>query len=81
MKLWPLSKYLFFFLCQHFHFAEFFPFILQSLAKFHALCIGMRRQEPELFNSRVSPFLEAVNMITDDNDTRMVDVNIQMFKF
>lgn len=47
----------------------------QSMAKFHSLCIGMRRQQPELFNSKVSPFVDAVNMIIDGDDTRMVDVN------
>lgn len=35
----------------------------------------MRRQQPELFNSKVSPFVDAVNMIIDGDDTRMVDVN------
>lgn len=59
------------------HLTDFTSEMLQSLAKFHALCIGMRRQESELFHSKVVPFVEAVNMITDDDDTRMVDVNIR----
>lgn len=38
------------------------------------LCIGMRRQNWELFNSKISPFVEAVNMIVGDDDTRMVEL-------
>lgn len=49
----------------------------QSLAKFHSLCIGMRRQKPELFNSKISPFFEAPKMITYDDDAKILNVNIQ----
>lgn len=48
---------------------------LQSLAKFHAIGIAMRHLQPTLFNEHISPYLEAVNLILDDNDTQMVDVS------
>lgn len=44
------------------------------MAKFHALCIAMRRQHHELFVTKVKPFTEAVNLILD-GDTGMIDVN------
>lgn len=40
----------------------------------------MRRLQPMLFETRISPHLEAVNLILDDNDTQMLDViNLQDF--
>lgn len=55
----------------NYYFVEFY----QSLAKFHSLCIAMRCLQTELFNSRISPFLVAVNLIVNDDDTQMVDVS------
>lgn len=51
-------------------------YYLQSLAKFHALGIAMRRLQPKLFEAHVSPQLDAVNLILNDEDTQMVDVCI-----
>lgn len=34
----------------------------------------MRRLQPMLFTTRISPHLDAVNLVLDDNDTQMVDV-------
>ncbi|XP_055295161.1 uncharacterized protein LOC129564935 [Sitodiplosis mosellana] len=51
--------------------------ILKTLAKFHALGIAIRRLQPTLFDARVSPspYLEAANLILNDDDTQMVDLN------
>lgn len=39
----------------------------------HALCIAMRRLQPELFDARVNPYLQAVNL-NPTEDTKLVDV-------
>lgn len=35
-------------------------FFFQKIAKFHALCIVIRRLRPELFNAKMSPHLMTV---------------------
>lgn len=41
----------------------------------------MRRLQPELFSTKVNPYLQAVNLNPDD-DTRLADViNISSFYF
>lgn len=48
-------------------------FNLQSLAQFHALCIAIRRLQPNTFNEK--KIIKADNLFPDDNDARLIDVN------
>ncbi|XP_055307114.1 uncharacterized protein LOC129571346 [Sitodiplosis mosellana] len=40
---------------------------LKALAKFHALCIAMRRLQPELFNTKVNPYLLPLDATTKND--------------
>ncbi|XP_055309442.1 uncharacterized protein LOC129573174 [Sitodiplosis mosellana] len=55
--------------------------ILKTLAQFHAHCIAIRRMQPELFDAKISPYLKAVNLCPDDNDTKLVDGLCNELKF
>lgn len=53
--------------------------IFQQLAKMHSLCIAMKRQQPDLFNTKVRPFLQAVNLIPECDGTRQIEANQPKF--
>lgn len=50
--------------------------LLQSLAQFHALCIAMRRKQPDVFNEHIVPYVEAINLFQNDEDRLMVKVRL-----
>ncbi|XP_055309477.1 uncharacterized protein LOC129573196 isoform X1 [Sitodiplosis mosellana] len=46
--------------------------VLKVMAKFHALCIAMRLQQPELFNTAVRPYLPLLNATPHDQRLKIL---------
>lgn len=53
----------------------------QSLAQFHALGIAIRRLQPEVFDRKIDPYLNAITFIVESDGTKMLDVKSYHFFF
>lgn len=45
------------------------------MAKFHGICIGMRRLNPENFKKKFEPYLNLVR-VQEENGAKLLDVKI-----
>lgn len=52
------------------------PF-LKQLAKFHSLCIAFRRLQPDIYNTKIKPFLKPVNL--NENPKIHEAINVKKF--
>lgn len=84
MKLERLSGFLL-----KMHFTQFFfeyvsnnldeiPF-LKQLAKLHSLCIALRRLQPDIYNTKIKPFLKSVNL--NENPKIHEAINVKKIYF